>query len=106
MKYIKIFEEINSDFWFNWANKQNNINPKLIEFLKLNLDLLEYETPRSWYRASNLEYKLRNNSWQDSISKSEVIKIYRQIVSLESATEFAEYLEDPITYKAKIEYNL
>lgn len=104
MKYIKQFENI--DFWFGWAKDKEYINPKLLDFLKLNLDLLEYETPRSWDRASSFEYKYRDNSWDNTISNDEVIKIYKQVVSLESATMFAEYLEDPITYKDKIDYNL
>jgi len=91
------------DSWVRWAIKKDYINPDLIAFLQFNKNYFHkldpdketpnWPSPRTWEMASHKEYFLRRNNWRNQLPTNKIKDIYTDLVGMESAVAFVEFLK-------------
>ena len=91
------------DSWIKWAINKDDINPDLIAFLQFNKNYFhkldpEKETPnwpspRTWEMASHKEYFKRDKNWRNQLSMDKIKNIYTDLVGMEAAVAFVEFLK-------------
>ena len=107
INYAPSFEQ-----WRNWAMTRKDINPDLIAFLTWNksyfhkLDPDEenkpnWPSPRTWELASRKDYFERGKNWKTKLSLDRIRDIYTDLVGLEAAIQFVDYLKLKEFYNEK-----
>lgn len=97
--------------WIPWAVKSKYINPDIIGFLLFKKEYFHmldpqkatkaWPSPRTWEKASRVDYFERRGKWDKKMSKNQVIEIYAPRVGREAATAFAAYLDLKDQYNEK-----
>ena len=97
--------------WVEWALGQPQINPDLVAFLQFHKQFFHrydpeskranWPSPRMWAMASEKEFFLRKESWNNKLSEKAIKDCYTDAVGLDAAIDFVEYLKLKEYYNEK-----